>query len=173
LHAGNRVKLSNRTFLETFNCDGSGTPKPSWSERAKKQLYRADYVPYHYVHYSTVTQGFLTTYKDDPAHWKRTYAEYAPSERVTDEVHEATMIHAKAGDTSRNYKISCRFDYEKKWKGCMVGYPWPSDNNINKATYDENGMDYNCFVNTKVEQYWLPRLEKALAVRKVLWRSTA
>ena len=36
-------------------------PKPGWAERAKKQLYRSDYVFAHYVHYATVTGGLLQT----------------------------------------------------------------------------------------------------------------
>jgi len=35
------------TFLESYNCDSGGSPKPSWAERARKQIYRTDYVLYH------------------------------------------------------------------------------------------------------------------------------
>lgn len=49
-----RAMLDNATFLDAYNCDSSSLPKPSWADRARKQIYRADYVKYHFVHYATV-----------------------------------------------------------------------------------------------------------------------
>lgn len=40
-------KASDATFLEAYNCDSGGSPKPSWAERARKQIYKTDYVLYH------------------------------------------------------------------------------------------------------------------------------
>jgi len=34
----------NATFLEAYNCDSAGSPKPIWGDRARKQVYRTDYV---------------------------------------------------------------------------------------------------------------------------------
>ena len=31
-------KAASSTFLEAYNCDGAGTPKPSWADRARKQV---------------------------------------------------------------------------------------------------------------------------------------
>jgi hypothetical protein len=83
-----RSILDNATFLDAYNCDSSSLPKPSWADRARKQIYRADYVLYHYVHYSTVTAGILKTYEESNRRWYRSYRELAPSERVTDEINE-------------------------------------------------------------------------------------
>jgi hypothetical protein len=163
----------NGTFLEAYNCDGSEAPRPEWADRARKQLYRADYVLYHFVHYSTVTRGYLPTYKDEgAAKWERYYAEEEPSERVTDEIHEATMIHTKRLDFGQTmaWRNRCRMDSKRKWLGCFIGFPWPNNTKVEEeervARYDENGMEYNCFVNDKVENYWISRLEEALKKRK-------
>jgi len=83
-----RAMIDNATFLDAYNCDSSSSPKPSWADRARKQIYRADYVKYHFVHYSTVTQGILETYDDSHGQWQRSFGERPPSERVTDEVNE-------------------------------------------------------------------------------------
>jgi hypothetical protein len=166
--------LPNVTFLEAYNCDGSEAPRAEWADRARKQLYRADYVLNHFVHYSTVTKGSVTTYKEQGDTWKRYFTEM--TERVTDEIHEATMIHTKGIDStlSANWKKRCRGDFKKKWLGCQVGFPWPNNTKVlvvegeggGAHHDDENGMEYNCFLNNKVEDYWIPRLEQAIAKRK-------
>lgn len=164
--------LENSTFLGAYNCDSSGTPKPSWADRAKKQLYRTDYVLYHHVHYSTVTQGYLETYNQTLASnrkWKSRFSEEEPSERVTDETNEALMIHTKLTDEklTHNYRKRCHFEFDKKWRGCYVGFGWPNDTEVPGA-HDADGMEYNCFANRKVENYWLPRLRQAIERRKLL-----
>ena len=185
--SGNLIKKLDVPYLEAYNCDPTGLPKPSWSDRAKKQLYRTDYVLSHFVHYSTVTQKYLETYNDGKSKakknkkkkWKMRVHERPPSERVTDEINEAVMIHTKRSDTS-NWENQCHHQYDKKWKGCYVGFPWPQSNQtMNKQTnlsattitlqeeqYNENGMEYNCYINENVENYWLPRLKQALIMNR-------
>ena len=91
--------MRNVTFLvEAYNCDSAPTPKPDRADRAKKQLYGSDYVLYHFVHYSTVTQSLKEYFQDRPKRWKRFHFEQPPSERVTDEINEAVMIHTKSAD---------------------------------------------------------------------------
>lgn len=156
-----RVQLENTTFLEAYNCDSAGSPKPNWADRARKQIYRPDYVLYHYVHYSTVTVGHTITYaQGQKAH---RYAERAPSERVVDEMKEAVMVHTKTitQEQTNFYLKRCRNDYPKKWQGCWVAYPWPHDK-TEKQNEDPDGMEYNCFINRRVEDYWVPKLRKAL-----------
>jgi hypothetical protein len=167
-----REKAAGATFLEAYNCDSAGSPKPEWADRARKQIYRTDYVLYHYVHYSTVTKGILTTYKEaQQSHrpWSRRYVEQKPSERATDEENEAVMIHTKhlSAEMTDNYKNRCRFDYEKKWQGCWVAFPWPESNGsrIVKVTHNDDGMEYNCWINKKVDEFWIPRLRSALKER--------
>jgi hypothetical protein len=162
-------KSPDKTFLEAYNCDSAGSPKPSWADRARKQIYRTDYVLYHFVHYSTVTRGYLETYKEKGPEWRRHFGEHPPSERVTNELTEAVMVHTKSlgRDMTHSYKSRCRYDYAKKWQGCWVAYPWPkgADTSVKNA-HDDEGMEYNCHVNYKVEDYWVPRLREALEKRR-------
>lgn len=165
-------KSPDVTFLQAYNCDSGGSPKPSWADRARKQLYRTDYVLYHYVHYATVTLGLLRTYKQaekENGEWGRHFGETSPSERNADELTEIVMVHAKTteSDMTRNYKTRCRYDYDKKWQGCFVAYPWPSNSSHTnqKDAHDEDGMQYNCWINDRVEEYYVPKLQEALAKR--------
>jgi hypothetical protein len=155
----------NQTFMEAYNCDSSPMPKPEWAERARKQIYRADYVQYHYVHYSTVTQGLMRTYDDVKRGWKRMYGER--TERVTDEINEATMLHTKTTtpeQTSR-WEKRCHYQFDKKWRGCYVGFAWPNGTEDPKNGHNENGMMYNCFANENFGNYWVPKLKDALNKR--------
>ena len=53
-------KDPSKTFMETYNCEPTKHPKPqSYAWRAKKQIYRPDFVLNHYVHYSVVTRLVL------------------------------------------------------------------------------------------------------------------
>eukprot|EP00980_Cylindrotheca_fusiformis_P022629 scaffold9523_cov103-Cylindrotheca_fusiformis.AAC.6 len=163
-----RTKLSNVTFLEAYNCDGSETPRPKWSERARKQLYRPDYVPYHFVHYAAVTKGLMAI-PSGGEKWSRSFMESSTSERTTDEIHEAMMIHAKSitqGHTM-SWESRCAIDGKRKRAGCYVGFPWPSNTKSRTDNYDpDTKMEYNCFKNAKVDSYWIPRLTQALEARR-------
>eukprot|EP00977_Amphora_coffeiformis_P000824 scaffold175_cov177-Amphora_coffeaeformis.AAC.26 len=156
-----RSQLRNATFLEAYNCDSAGSPKPSWADRARKQIYRADYVLYHFVHYSTVTLGYNKTYDQGQTYYR--FGEKKPSERVVDEEKEAVLVHTKTvpRDMTNFYETRCRNDYEKKWQGCWVAYPWPNDRKQAKVE-NADGMDFNCFINRKVESVWVPKLRKSL-----------
>jgi hypothetical protein len=151
--------------MEAYNCD---IPKGEWAERAQKQIYRADYVPFHFVHYSTVTKGLMVEYKDrNGKNWSQIYEEVA--ERKTDEENEAIMLHAKTttkGQTSR-WKKRCHFQFDKKQLGCSIGFPWPEGKeDISNNHRPEDGMEYNCFKNERIDSYWVPRLKLALAKRQ-------
>lgn len=164
-----RVMVDNATFLDAYNCDSSSIPKPSWADRARKQIYRSDYVKYHYVHYSTVTEGILETYKDSPGRWSRSFGERPPSECVTDEENEALMLHTKTTSAKQtsNWINRCRYDFEKKWRGCFIGFPWPNGTEVEgDGGHREDGMEYNCFENYNITRYWSPRLREALARRQ-------
>ena len=97
-----RERLPNATFLEAYNCDSAGSPKPEWAERARKQVYIADYVLYHYVHYSTVTMGYIQdTYQHHVTgtgtsdSYRPYFRERPPTERPANELTEAVMVHTK------------------------------------------------------------------------------
>jgi hypothetical protein len=162
-----RSILPNVTFLEAYNCDPIGAPKPRWAGRAQKQLYRADYILSHAIHYSVVTRGAMRTYKEEGGeHWRRVFTESA--ERATDESHEATMIHTKNVDpiATEGWMERCNVDFQKRGgETCRVGLPWPNNRKV-EGSHDSNGMEYNCLVNHHVDNYWAPRLGKAMAKRK-------
>lgn len=161
--------IDNATFLQAYNCDSVSTPKPSWADRARKQIYRADYVKYHFVHYSTVTNGTLQTFAENPKEWQRKFGEHSPSERVTDETNEAVMLHTKTTSAmqTKNWISRCHYKFEKKWRGCYVGFPWPNGTVAKgDGSHRDDGMEYNCFENDKITSYWERRLREALARRR-------
>ena len=166
-----RVKLTNATFLQAFNCDQSPTPRPSWAERARKQLYRPDYVLDHFVHYSTVTKGLVVTHREAQIagiRWNRFFSESEPTERFVDEVNEAMMIHTKSVDLgmTSNIDTRCHHSFGKRRMGCFCGFPWPDNQQSESDTYNvTTGFIYNCFVNRRVDEYWIPRLEEAMRKR--------
>jgi hypothetical protein len=46
---------------------------------------------------------------------------------------------------------------------CRIGVPFPADYDENKhGTGDEKGWAYNCYPSKKIDEYWAPRLEKAI-----------
>lgn len=163
-------KSPNVTFLEAYNCDSSWTPKPKYADRAKKQIYRTDYVLNHFVHYATVTKPYMETYRaaqQKGKRWQRVLRENFPSERVTDEVNEAVMIHTKivTWKNTRNTEKRChktaRANALWRVKGCYIGYPSPNGT-ATFGLWGEDEMTYNCFINNKVEEFWLPKLKERL-----------
>ena len=76
------------------------------------------------------------------------------------------------------------YNWTKKWQGCFIAFPWPQNNNNNNSssstsrnkdgvvqksvedTYDhETGMEYNCYINQRLDTYWIPKLRQALQER--------
>jgi hypothetical protein len=146
---------------------------------AEKKLYRTDYVLQHFVHYSSVTtlsNMNRSDYVRDQGKWKpRAFPD--PRQRVSNEVTEALMIHAKAIailDTV-NWNRTCRIDMERFLPDvpavCPLGLAWPVDRYTRKgkanttlhaSNLTTEGLQYNCFVNDKVERYFVPQLMAAL-----------
>lgn len=158
------------TFLEAYNCDSNQGPKPSWAERARKQVYRSDYVLTHFVHYSTVTKGYLSTFKEaktEGKHWQAQYKENSPSQRVINDVEEATMMHTKtvSEEDTFDWLSRCRYDFDKKWKGCHVGIPHPKNIRIEGAHREDN-IEYNCFPVERLTNFWIQRLKQALLTKE-------
>lgn len=165
-------KSPNSTFLETFNADPVGLPREKY-ERAKKQIYRPDHVLSHFVHYSTITKPMA-----DLSAPRRKYAEPISSERFTDELNEAFMLHSKMvrfTDTI-HWKDRCKYGYVlDKWglEKCRVGIPFKSEiKNIAQADtlkdnekLDSENFVYNAFRYDRVADYWVPRLEAAIQKR--------
>ncbi len=166
-----RVPLSN-TMLQAYNCDRQKPGEKTSTMPAEKQLYTADYVLQHFVHYSAVTQlseKNRTEYIKEGFRWKnRAFPD--PRQRFANEKEEGLMIHTKAvarQDTA-GWERACSIESKKLPKRqqglCRLGIPWPEDTsqqNENNATDD--GWAYNCYVNQKVEEFFVPKLKEKLA----------
>ena len=165
-------KSENTLNLELYNCDVSELPKPEWAQRAKKQIYRPQYVLSHYVHYSTITKGLVESCADMERrgqkclhHWK----ERIPTERFSDERNEVVMIHSKTlvPRDSVDWRTRCKPDFvESHKKKCRVGFPVPNYEASAFGKEDENGMKYNCYSYQKVNEVWVPRLREAIKKRE-------
>ena len=158
------------TMLQAYNCDRQKPGQKTSTMPAEKQLYKADYVLQHFVHYSSVTvlsEKNKTEYEKEGFRWKpRAFPD--PRQRFGDEVKEGLMVHTKAvarQDTA-GWERVCHIDNLKQPKRrqglCRLGVPWPDDPEEAKKNATEEGWAFNCFVNEKVEKYLVPRLEESL-----------
>lgn len=154
------------TILQTYNCDRQlGLPKHHKKEMpAEKQLYRADYVLLHMVHYSTITKLSAMNKEETikaGRHWARRIRQ-DPLSRFADEETEATMLHAKAmatQDTSGWLEACKKYS---RYSLCRIGTPYPPGAYEANLTNDQEGWLYNCWVNKKIEETWVPQLAKAM-----------
>ncbi|KAL9180182.1 hypothetical protein ACHAXT_008152 [Thalassiosira profunda] len=167
------------TFLHTYNCNWEPFPRKEDLSHRRKQMYRADYVKLHYVHYSTITVVSQMTEKQTKASkesWLHRYVERHVHE--FDESKEATMLHTKTkvSRNVQNWKNRCKTSSLSETT-CHVGFPFPTEK-ARQLTADrtanvgirigEHGYGYNCFVNEKIEDYWWPKLVEAVKERKAI-----
>ena len=161
-------KAPNVTFLQTFNCDPVGIPRLKGYVRAKKQIYRPEYVASHFIHYSTITQPMLQLTA------MSRYNEDTPSERFVDEVNEAFMLHAKTWryTDTKDWSARCLDGYVLNKFGtdkCVVGFPHPlnSESKEGKSkNVNAQGFRYNSFMSEDIVNIWIPKLENALKQRQ-------
>jgi hypothetical protein len=149
----------DKTILRTYNCDRQMDKKDGMP--AEKQIFRADYVLQHYIHYSTITTLSQMNREDtEKAGFKFDKIVPDPQSRFSNEETEVTMLHTKAIATqdTAGWQTSCKGEQKGT---CRVGYAFPKDNGGN-VTKDADGWLYNCMVNQKIEQYWVPRLEESM-----------
>jgi len=160
-------------FCEVYNCDFEKSPKPSWAERAKKQLYRSDYVFAHYVHYATVTGKLLQTKEEAKKrneNWAMWFHESRARDMFTDEIHQAVMLHTKTTvpEYTTDWKTRCEAGHTPAHGGkCRVGFPWPENNENGQERATSEGFAYNCFTNEKLRNFWIPKLRDAMRARNV------
>ena len=164
------------TMLQAYNCDRQKPGEKKQAMPAEKQIYRADYVTQHFIHYSAATvlsELNRTEYEKQGFIW---YRRGFPDkrQRFADEVTEGLMIHTKAvarQDTAGWQRV-CHIDNLKKPKGqqglCRLGVPWPTEKEeyedpaMNGVNATKEGWAYNCYVNEKVEKFYIPKLEASL-----------
>lgn len=157
----------DETFLHTYNCNWEQFPRENDLSHRRKQMYRADYVKLHYVHYSTVTvvsQMNEIDTKSSGESWSHRYKE--PHAHVVDEQTEATMLHTKSkvAHNTIGWKNRCKQSTTSEGH-CSLGFPFPKDADRSKIPKRSDGWAYNCFVNEIIETRWWPKLVDAMAKR--------
>jgi len=75
------------------------------------------------------------------------------------------MIHTKAVATQDTvyWETTCKATYQGR-SMCRLGSPYPEDTTSVNETEGDEGWKFNCYVNSKVENYFVPHLEEALKV---------
>ena len=150
--------------MHTYNCNWEQFPRKNDLSHRRKQMYRADYVKLHYVHYSTVTvvsQMTETDTKSSGEKWMHRYKENHSHE--VDEQAEATMLHTKSKveHNTQGWKNRCKQTQSTRDEGhCHLGFPFPKDAERGKKRSDE--FAYNCYMNEIIETRWWPKLVDAI-----------
>jgi len=151
----------NTTIMEAYNCDRQKPGKKSSVMHAEKQIYKPEYVKQHFIHYSTVTE---TTELAEDVYVEKYGTKSAfpdPLSRFGNEMNEGLMLHSKAiarQDTA-GWKKNCH-NNTKKFDICRIGIPFPDDHS--NVTCDKSGWEYNCYVNPRIENYWVPLVKAKL-----------
>ena len=64
--------------------------------------------------------------------------------------------------TKINWENACLTSYDGR-EFCRLGLPFPEDlTGVDADAGDENGLKFNCYVNHKIDDYWVPKLENEL-----------
>ena len=159
----------NTTMLEAYNCDRQKPGQKSSVMPAEKQLYRADYVTQHFIHYSTVTKTTNLPLDEFAKKFGNKRVMPDPKSRFGDEVNEGLMLHSKAiaRQDTRAWVRNCQ-EGNKPFDQCRIGFPWPEGAEESGITSDAEGWKYNCYVNEKIDNYWAPKLQSKLKERGFL-----
>ena len=150
----------NTTILEAYNCDRQKPGEKGRTMPAEKQIYKADYVKQHFIHYSTITESSNLDRNEFVKKFGNKRAFPDKLSRFSDEVNEALMLHSKsiARQDTAGWKDICS---GQKTGMCRIGFPWPEDGS--NATADKDGWLHNCYVNPKIDNYFAPKLQASLA----------
>jgi len=72
------------------------------------------------------------------------------------------MLHTKAvaNQDTADWLNACKGEGKLT---CRIGNPYPEGAYEAEITKDSEGWIYNCFVNERIEKYWVPRLEQKMA----------
>ena len=107
----------------------------------------------HYVHYSAITKDSELPksefVKRRDLNWRPRFNDN--KNRITDELNEGVMVHARAVTID-------------KFSRSIIGFPWPNGIESNDTKKDKDENYYNCFKNEYVENFWIPKLHKALGM---------
>jgi len=161
------LKVPNsRSILQTYNCDRQLVKKEKMP--AEKQIYRTDYVLAHFIHFSVATLYTVMTNKEALASGIHGKLAPDPLSRFADEQNEVTMLHAKAIATQDTAGWQKRCTGEMTRGTCRIGVPFPDLTPTSNVTKDSEGWIHNCYVNPKIENYWVPLLNEDLKKSKIV-----
>jgi len=161
------LKVPNsRSILQTYNCDRQLVKKEKMP--AEKQIYRTDYVLAHFIHFSVATLYTVMTNKEALASGIHGKLAPDPLSRFADEQNEVTMLHAKAIATQDTAGWQKRCTGEMTRGTCRIGVPFPDLTPTSNVTKDSEGWIHNCYVNPKIENYWVPLLNEDLKKSKII-----
>ena len=74
------------------------------------------------------------------------------------------MLHTKAVATqdTADWDVVCRAGYSGSAM-CRLGTPFPEDGSaVDLEKGDKDGWSFNCYVNHKIDDYWVRRLDSEL-----------
>lgn len=143
-----------------------------------KQLYKPDYVKSHFIHYSTVTE-FNARYFDPEQPYENPHRPIfdLDKEVFVDELNEGVLVHTRSVMPRETMFRSTICQVNFKRTNCLLGYECPESvewmddmgrakgsrtkTNMNQH-HDEDGNFCSCWVNSHVENYWIPRLQQGL-----------
>ena len=91
-----------------------------------------------------------------------------PNACFSDELTEGTMLHTKAMATqdTAGWNDVCMGEARGT---CRIGNPYPADALAKNISKDKEGWQYNCFVNNKIEGYYLPLLKEKMKETEEQW----
>ncbi len=163
------MKNRSKTYMETYNCEPTTHPKPqSWAWRAKKQIYRPDFVLNHFVHYSVATRQII----DRPELDSLRFNERQPFERRVNELEEGYLLHSKSTlpEMTANWHSKCPLKAASgSIKDCKVGIPSSDvlglDITSDESRFVESDVsakyESNCYPHIRVGRL-VPSLEEAI-----------
>jgi hypothetical protein len=168
------VRRPNVTFLQAYDCERTTLPKPGYGWRAKKQIYRPEFVLNHFVHYSTVTRRLKESpYEDSPLFIQR-----YPYERRVDELTEGFMLHTKTTNPSstRGWNQSCRGTLVSERKKCPIGFSFLQNETgfvqNEKSPLTLEGYARNCYAHGRIQNDLVFKLEELLQkVNRQQWKA--
>jgi hypothetical protein len=167
-----------KTFLQVYNCEYIRPPRPERFERAMKQIYRPDYVQSHFVHYSTVTKDvsrYRSRFGPNEKFIRKVHLkewEDASPETFLDELNQGLLVHTRSvlPHESQYREQGCKIGSKY---GCSLGYVCSDSTPFVDELHNQNifvtaeGKYCNCWQNNKVEEVFVPKLEKLLKQHKL------
>jgi len=94
--------------------------------------------------------------------WRQRYGE--KHVKFIDEEKEGLMLHTKSvvKDQTKYFERNCKSTKPAAMGQCKLGFPWPNGVVSSENVQDTNGNVYNCFVDERIENVWIPKFKAEL-----------